>query len=93
MVVLVRDGKIELPSEAEGFFSALTPEMITSEYAHTRTAMNTASGALSLLRLQAEKAENEEYYEDVPETERYEHLGRTHIRSVILSRSAISREE
>ena len=44
MVVLVRDGKIELPAEAEGLFSALTPEMITNEYAHTRTAMNTVSG-------------------------------------------------
>ena len=44
MVVLVRDGKIELPAEAEGLFSALTPEMITNEYAHTRTAMNTPFG-------------------------------------------------
>ena len=37
MVVLVRDGRAELPPEAEGMFPALTPEMITNEYVQTRT--------------------------------------------------------
>ena len=43
MVVRVRDGKIELPPEAEGLFDALSPEMVTEEYVQTRLHWNTES--------------------------------------------------
>lgn len=45
MVVRVRDGKLELPPEAERLFSALTPEMVTDEYAQAQTVFNGAGGS------------------------------------------------
>ena len=45
MVVCVRDGKVELPSEVEGLFPEILPEMVTDEYTHTRTAWYGGTGA------------------------------------------------
>ena len=45
MVVRVHDGKVELPSEAEGLFPELSADMITGEYVQTRTKSSAASGS------------------------------------------------
>ena len=48
MVVLIRDGKAELPPEAESVFPALTPEMVTNEYVQTRTSRSGGAGDVFL---------------------------------------------
>lgn len=45
LVVRVRNGQVELPPEAEGLFTGLTPEMITNEYMQTRTKLEAPAGS------------------------------------------------
>ena len=45
MVVRVRNGRVELPPEAEGLFAGITPEMVTNEYTQTRTKMMVPAGS------------------------------------------------
>ena len=68
-----RTTRLTIMSTAVVTFFAFLTVMMQCMYQEYRIGIS----ALSLLRLQAEKAENEDYEEYVPETERYERLGRT----------------